>query len=196
MTREATQLRKTKETDIQLTLILDGKGDTLIKTGIGFFDHMLTLFAVHGLFDLSIQAKGDLEVDDHHTVEDIGICLGLAFREAIGNGAGINRYASGIFPMDESLCQIAVDISNRPYLGFKIDFPFEKTGRFDMQLVKEFFQAFVTNAKISLHIQVLTGENMHHIAESCFKACGVVLDQATQLDPRKNQLIPSTKGVL
>lgn len=193
--REAQVKRKTTETNIQLTWDLDGTGKAQIQTGIAFLDHMLQLFALHGLFDLKITARGDLDVDYHHTVEDVGICLGTAFKEALGSGQGITRYASGLIPMDESLCQMAIDISNRPYFSFSNPFACEKVGGFDLELIKEFFIAFVNNAKITLHISILSGENSHHIAESCFKAFGVLLDEATQLDKRKKR-IPSTKGVL
>lgn len=195
MIRQAGMTRKTNETNIDLHFQIDGSGQSTIQTGIPFFDHMLHLFVVHGLFDMKLKAVGDIDVDGHHTVEDIGICLGSAFREALGDGTGICRYASGLIPMDEALCQIAIDISNRPYLAFHSQFALEKVGTFDLELVKEFFTAFVNNARVSLHIQILSGENMHHIAESCFKAFGIILDRATQLDPRKSN-IPSTKGVL
>ena len=193
--REATIERNTTETKIKLSLLLDGDGQSSIKTGIGFFDHMLTLFSKHGLFDLTVAVDGDLDVDGHHSVEDVGICLGLAFHDAIGDARGINRYASAIIPMDESLCQIAIDVSNRPALGFNHNFEKEKVGEFDSELVEEFFNAFVNNARINLHIDMLKGSNLHHKIEACFKAFGICLDRAIQLDPRKKD-IPSTKGIL
>lgn len=194
--RKGSITRKTNETDIRLDLNLDGAGTGIIVTGIPFFDHMLTLFAKHGMFDLDIQLTGDIEVDYHHSVEDVGICLGQAFREALGDARGIKRYASGLIPMDETLCQMALDISNRPALVFNYQFPKTKIGTFDAELVEEFFNAFVNNARIALHINILHGSNLHHIAESCFKAFGIILDDATQIDPRKTELIPSTKGTL
>tara|TARA_A100001015_G_scaffold88324_2_gene98265 strand:- start:348 stop:941 length:594 start_codon:yes stop_codon:yes gene_type:complete len=187
--------RNTAETKITLKLDIDGEGSSDIETGIGFFDHMLTLFSKHGLFDLTVKVEGDLEVDGHHSVEDVGICLGLAFHDAIGDAYGINRYASAIVPMDESLCQIAIDVSNRPALGFNHNFDKEKVGSFDSELVEEFFNAFVNNARINLHIDMLKGSNLHHKIEACFKAFGICLDQATQVDPRKKS-VPSTKGIL
>ncbi|MFA5878960.1 MAG: imidazoleglycerol-phosphate dehydratase HisB [Candidatus Margulisiibacteriota bacterium] len=193
--RMAKVLRKTSETDIELEFNLDGTGKSQINSGIPFFDHMLILFAKHGLFDLTIKAKGDIQVDFHHTVEDIGIALGEAFKKALGDCYGINRYASGLCPMDESLAQIALDISGRPFLSFKPENIKGKTGEFDFELIKEFLTAFVNNAKITLHIDVLNGDNLHHIAESCFKGLGVILDQATQIDARKKS-IPSTKGII
>jgi imidazoleglycerol-phosphate dehydratase len=186
--------RKTTETQIELKLNLDGSGKSNIKTSIAFLDHMLTLFSHHGTFDFELLAKGDIEVDFHHTVEDIGIVLGEAFRKALGNSKGITRFASGLIPMDEALCQMAIDVSNRPYLAFINNFPVAKTGEFDLELVQEFFQAFVNNARITLHINILAGQNMHHMVESCFKAFGILLKQAVTIDEKKN--IPSTKGIL
>ncbi len=193
--RKASITRKTNETDIALDFAIDGSGTANINTGIAFFDHMLNLFTKHGVFNLNLNMQGDLDVDFHHSVEDVGICLGQTFREALGDAKGIQRYASGLIVMDEALCQMAVDISNRPILVFDYTFPKTKIGTFDSELVEEFFQAFVSNARLSLHIKILSGTNLHHIAESCFKALGIILDQATQIDPRKND-IPSTKGVL
>ena len=193
--RVGTITRNTAETKINLQFDIDGDGQSTIDTGIGFFDHMLTLFAKHGLFDLTVKVDGDLDVDGHHSVEDVGICLGLAFRDAVGDAVGINRYASVIIPMDEALCQTAIDVSNRPALSMKHNFDKEKVGQFDSELVEEFFNAFVNNARINLHIDMLKGSNLHHKIEACFKAFGVCLDQATQLDPRKKG-VPSTKGVL
>lgn len=178
-----------------MTFGLDGDGTSSIHTGIPFFDHMLDLFTTHGLFNLDLRVKGDLAVDFHHSVEDVGICLGQAFRENIQDAKGIARFASGLIPMDESLCQIAIDVSNRPYLHFQANYPQSKVGTFDVELIEEFFRAFTNNAKISLHINLLTGQNAHHLIESCFKGFGVCLDQATIIDPRKKN-IPSTKGVL
>jgi len=195
MTREATIERKTSETQISLSLNIDGPGKSLIQTGVPFLDHMLDLFSKHGLFILTVAANGDTHIDDHHTVEDIAICLGEAFKKALGNGKGITRYASVSVPMDEALCNIAMDISNRPCLSFNVDFPKTKVGTFDAELVEEFFNAFVNNARMSLHIDMVRGQNLHHIIESIFKAFGVCLDKATQIDPRKDD-IPSTKGVL
>jgi len=193
--REAKINRNTKETKISLTLNLDGQGKADINTGIPFLNHMLELFTKHGLFDLIINAKGDIDVDYHHTVEDIGICLGSAFQQALGTGKSITRYSSGLIPMDEALTQIAIDISGRPYLSFIAENLIGKTGDFDIDLLKEFFLAFVNNAKLTLHLQVLAGDNLHHIAESCFKGVGIKLDEATKIDNRKSD-IPSTKGNL
>lgn len=193
--RKAQIKRHTNETQVQLTLNIDGSGKTTIQTGVAFFDHMLNLMAVHGLFDLDIQAKGDLDVDFHHTVEDVGICLGQALREALGDARGIQRYASGLLPMDESLCQMAIDISNRPHLTFIADFPKAKVGAFDVELAQEFFVALVNNARITLHVNVLQGTNLHHMMEACFKALGVYLSQALAVNPRKTG-VPSTKGVM
>lgn len=187
--------RKTNETHVQLTLKLDGNGTHKIHTGIPFFDHMLTLLTVHGIFDLDLNVKGDIEVDFHHTVEDVGICLGQALREALGEAKGIQRYASGFLPMDESLCQVALDISNRPHLTFIGEFPKTKVGQFDVELAEEFFRAFVNNARVTLHMQLVQGGNSHHMIEACFKALGVYLSEAVALNPRKTG-VPSTKGML
>lgn len=195
MSRSASIERNTKETQVSLSLSLDGIGKNSIATGIAFFDHMLDLFSHHGLFDLSVAVKGDLDVDFHHTVEDVGICLGQAFRDALGDAKGITRYASSLTPMDESLCRIALDISNRPHLDFHCDLPKTKVGTFDVELAEEFFRAFVNNARITLHLDVLRGQNLHHVIESCFKGFGRCLDIATQVDARKPN-IPSTKGIL
>ncbi|MBO5870932.1 MAG: imidazoleglycerol-phosphate dehydratase HisB [Clostridia bacterium] len=188
--------RKTKETDIYLSLNLDGSGKSEIDTGVGFFDHMLTLFASHGMFDLVVKCNGDLEVDAHHTVEDVGICLGLAFNKALGDMKGIKRYADKTIPMDESLILTAVDISGRPHLAFDLDVPAKKVGNFDTELVSEFFLAFVRNAKLTLHIQKLAGRNTHHIIEGCFKSFARTMDEATSFDARREGVLPSTKGVL
>ncbi len=188
--------RKTAETDISITLNLDGTGKSEIDTGVGFFDHMLTLFASHGMFDLTVKCNGDLNVDAHHTVEDVGICLGMAFDEAMGDKKGIKRYADKTIPMDEALVLVATDISGRPYLGFSLDVPAKRVGNFDTELVSEFFYSFVRNAKLTLHINKLAGKNTHHIIEGCFKAFGRVMDEATSIDSRRADVLPSTKGVL
>lgn len=194
--RTAEIKRDTNETKITLTLNLDGNGISKISTGVGFLDHMLTLFARHGSFDLSVTCKGDVEVDDHHSTEDIGICLGSAFAEALGNMAGINRYGNIILPMDESLILCAADISGRSYLGYGLQIPTEKVGTFDTELVEEFFLAFTRKAGITLHFQQLAGTNSHHIIEGAFKAFGRVMKQAVAVDPSLGGQIPSTKGVL
>lgn len=194
--RTAEIKRDTNETKITLTLNLDGSGISKISTGVGFLDHMLTLFARHGGFDLSVTCKGDVEVDDHHSTEDIGICLGGAFAEALGTMAGINRYGNIILPMDESLILCAADISGRSYLGYGLQIPTEKVGTFDTELVEEFFLAFTRKAGITLHFQQLAGTNSHHIIEGAFKAFGRVMKQAVAVDPSLGGQIPSTKGVL
>ena len=194
--RTAEIKRDTNETKITLTLNLDGNGISKISTGVGFLDHMLTLFARHGSFDLSVTCKGDVEVDDHHSTEDIGICLGSAFAEALGNMAGINRYGNIILPMDESLILCAADISGRSYLGYGLQIPTEKVGTFDTELVEEFFLAFTRKAGLTLHFQQLAGTNSHHIIEGAFKAFGRVMKQAVAVDPSLGGQIPSTKGVL
>lgn len=188
--------RTTKETDICLSLTIDGSGKSDIDTGVGFFDHMLTLFASHGMFDLTVKCKGDLEVDAHHTVEDVGICLGAAFLNALGDLKGIKRYADKVIPMDEALTLVATDISGRPHLSLDLEVPAKKVGNFDTELVSEFFLAFVRNAKLTLHIKKLAGRNTHHIIEGCFKAFGRAMDEATMIDPRREGILPSTKGVL
>ena len=194
--RTATVTRKTAETDIALTLVLDGTGKSEIATGCGFLDHMLTLFARHGRFDLTLTCKGDTWVDDHHTVEDIGIALGRAFGEALGEKRGITRYGSQILPMDETLVMAAVDLSGRACLGYLLPFPSEKIGTFDTELCKEFFAAFVGNAACALHIRLIAGDNSHHIAEGAFKATARALRAAVALDPALGDEIPSTKGAL
>ena len=194
--RTAEIKRDTNETKITLTLNLDGNGISKISTGVGFLDHMLTLFARHGSFDLSVTCKGDVEVDDHHSTEDIGICLGSAFAEALGTMAGINRYGNIILPMDESLILCAADISGRSYLGYGLQIPTEKVGTFDTELVEEFFLAFTRKAGLTLHFQQLAGTNSHHIIEGAFKAFGRVMKQAVAIDPSLGGQIPSTKGVL
>lgn len=188
--------RKTKETDIRLMLELDGTGKSEIDTGCGFLDHMLTLFASHGRFDLMVYCKGDTDVDDHHTVEDIGICLGKAFAEALGEKRGITRYGSCILPMDEALVMSAVDISGRASLGYQLDIPTEKIGTFDAELVEEFLLGFVRSCPMSLHVRKLAGTNSHHIAEGAFKSIARSLRAAVAIDPAAANEIPSTKGVL
>ena len=186
--------RKTAETDIELTLNLDGKGKSTIQTGVGFLDHMLTLFAAHGKFDLTVTCQGDTYVDDHHSAEDIGICLGQAFQSALGDKRGITRYGSFLLPMDEALIQTAVDISGRSFLGYGLEIPTEKIGTFDTELVEEFWLAFVRQCPMSLHIRQLAGKNAHHIVEGCFKSVARSLKIAVAFDGSNE--IPSTKGVL
>ncbi len=194
--RTSTQCRKTAETDIALTLTLEGTGKSQIATGCGFLDHMLTLFAAHGRFDLALSCTGDTQVDDHHTVEDVGIALGKAFSEALGNKAGITRYGSTILPMDEALILTAVDISGRSYLGYELEIPAQKIGSFDTELVEEFFLGFVRNCPMSLHIRKLAGTNSHHIVEGAFKSLARSMRTAVAVDPELCGQIPSTKGVL
>ena len=194
--RTSTITRRTAETDIRLTLDLDGTGAGEIDTGCGFLNHMLTLFKKHGRFDLTVKCVGDTDVDDHHTVEDIGICLGSAFAEALGDMGGINRYGSAILPMDEALILSAVDISGRDTLVYALDVPTEKIGSFDTELVKEFWLGFVRKANVTLHIRRLSGENSHHIVEGAFKSVARSLKQAVAIDPSLNGEIPSTKGIL
>ena len=188
--------RMTAETDIRLSLELDGRGACDIDTGVGFLDHMLTLLARHGRFDLSVTAKGDNYVDDHHTVEDVGIALGQAFAEALGDKRGICRYGDCTLPMDEALILTAVDISGRDYLGFGLEIPAEKVGTFDTELVEEFWLGFVRNAGITMHIRQLAGKNSHHIIEGTFKSAARTLRQAVSLDREYAGEIPSTKGLL
>jgi len=188
--------RETAETSIDLTLDLDGIGDSSINTGVGFLDHMLTLFSRHGRFDIQLKCEGDTYVDDHHSVEDIGICLGKAFSQALGEMRGINRYGHIILPMDESLILCAVDISGRACLCFESEFTSEKIGTFDSELVEEFFAAFVRSSGITLHIKKLSGKNSHHIAEGIFKAFARAMKTACEIDPDLGDEIPSTKGVL
>jgi imidazoleglycerol-phosphate dehydratase len=194
--RTATIDRRTKETEIQATIDLDGTGTYDIKTGVGFLDHMLEQLARHGLMDVTIRAKGDLHIDDHHTVEDTGIVLGQAFAKALGDKVGITRYASLHLPMDETLTRVAVDVSGRPYLIWKVAFSRDKLGTFDTELFREWFQAFAQNAGITLHVENLYGENNHHIAETCFKGLARALREAIALDPRQAGRVPSTKGML
>ncbi len=178
--RQGTVARKTAETDIELVLDLDGTGVHTIDSGVPFLDHMLTLFAVHGFFDLKVKAVGDTQVDDHHTVEDIGICLGKAFAEALGDKGGIQRYGSSFLPMDETLVRVVVDISNRPYLHYEVAVSDPKVGNFDTCLAKEFFRAFCQHAGVTLHVDLLHGENTHHIIEAVFKALGRTMNEATR----------------
>jgi imidazoleglycerol-phosphate dehydratase len=194
--RRATITRKTKETDISVTVDLDGTGKAEISTGVGFFDHMLEQVARHSLIDVTVAAKGDLHIDQHHTVEDVGIALGQALRQALGDSKGISRYADVHLPMDEVLTRCAIDVSGRPYLVWKVDFTRGKIGDFDSELCREFFQALAQNALITLHIENLYGRNNHHIAETCFKALARALRAAVAIDPRQEGRVPSTKGSL
>ncbi len=194
--RSAEIKRTTAETDIYLSLTLDGEGKSEIDTGCGFLNHMLTLFARHGNFDLTVSCKGDTDVDYHHTAEDIGICLGEAFRNALGDMKGITRYAHTILPMDESLILSAVDISGRSFLAYTADIPTEKVGDFDTELVREFFEAFVRKSDITLHIKRLDGYNSHHIIEGMFKSVARSMKAAVAIDEKNKDKIPSTKGVL
>ncbi len=194
--RVAELARTTKETDIALSLNIDGTGVSSIDTGVPFFDHMLEAFGRHGLFDLTIKAKGDLEVDAHHTVEDVGIVLGQAFAEAMGEKRGIARFGSQMLPMDETLVLAALDISGRGQLHWDVEVPLCLLGSFDSSLAKEFFIAFATNAGVTLHVRMLTGENAHHIVEACFKAVGRAMRAALELDARVGSELPSTKGLL
>jgi imidazoleglycerol-phosphate dehydratase len=195
MSRSATIERITKETRIKLALTIDGSGIARICTSVPFLDHMLNLFARHGLFDLDVEACGDIDIDFHHTVEDIGIVLGEAFKQALGEKNGIRRYGQASVPMDETLASVAVDISGRPYLVYHVNLPKVKIGEFDVELAREFFQAFVNHCGLNLHVNVMYGDNVHHIIEACFKAFARALDVATQLDPRVEGVL-STKGIL
>ena len=194
--RRAVVERKTRETSIRLELSLDGEGRAEIATGIGFLDHMLELLARHGLLDLKCKATGDLQVDAHHTTEDVGIVLGRAFAEALGEKRGIRRFADARVPMEGSLTAIAIDVSGRGLLSYNVQFPAAKVGEFDVELVQEFLQAFVLNAGITLHVDLVRGDNTHHIAESIFKGTARALREAVSIDPRASGQIPSTKGVL
>jgi imidazoleglycerol-phosphate dehydratase len=196
MARTATITRTTSETDITLSLNLDGSGAADISTGIGFLDHMLTSLARHGLFDLTVQAEGDLHIDDHHTTEDVGIVLGAALRKALGEKRGIRRFGNALIPMDETLAEAAVDISGRPFLAWNVEFERPKIGEMDTELFEEFFRALAFNALITLHITRRAGRNAHHVAEACFKATARALRMAVELDPRVGDAIPSTKGAL
>lgn len=196
MMRIAEVIRNTNETKVRISINLDGRGEYENKTGVGFLDHMLDLFARHGRFDLKVQCDGDTWVDDHHTVEDVGIALGSAMRDALGDMKGIHRYGSMLLPMDESLVLCAVDISGRATLGWKMEIPSAKVGTFDTELVKEFWLAFSRTMGLTIHFQQLAGENSHHIIEAMFKGAGRALGQAVAVDPRFADEIPSTKGVL
>ncbi|MGX1901541.1 imidazoleglycerol-phosphate dehydratase HisB [Thermolongibacillus altinsuensis] len=193
--RSGTVKRTTNETDIQLTFAIDGEGKTSLETGVPFLTHMLDLFAKHGQFDLFIDAKGDIEIDDHHTTEDIGICLGQALREALGDKKGIKRYGNAFVPMDDALAQVVIDLSNRPHFEFRGEFPSEKVGTFDVELVHEFLWKLALEARMNLHVIVHYGRNTHHMIEAVFKALGRALDEATMVDPRIKG-VPSTKGML
>uniref|UniRef100_A0A831TYS0 Imidazoleglycerol-phosphate dehydratase n=1 Tax=Geobacter metallireducens TaxID=28232 RepID=A0A831TYS0_GEOME len=195
MPRKATIERVTKETQIKLSLEIDGTGEAKICTSVPFLDHMLDLFARHGLFNLQVDARGDIDIDFHHTVEDIGIVLGQALKEALGDKKGIRRYGQASVPMDETLAGVAVDISGRPYLVYHVSLPKVKIGEFDVELVREFFQAVVNNLGANIHLNVMYGDNVHHIIEACFKAFARAMDQATQVDPRIEGVM-STKGKL
>jgi len=195
MSRSASIERITKETQIKLMLDIDGKGESKVCSSVPFLDHMLDLFARHGLFDLKIEAKGDIDIDFHHTVEDIGIVLGQAFKEALGDKKGIRRYGQASVPMDETLASVAVDLSGRPYMVYNVRLPKVKIGEFDVELAREFFQAFANNAGANIHINVMYGDNVHHILEACFKGMARALDMATQVDPRIEGVL-STKGKL
>ena len=195
MTRQATVQRKTAETQIKLSVRLDGTGTAKVKTGVGFFDHMLTLLARHSLIDLEVDAKGDLQVDQHHTVEDVGICLGQALDQALGTKAGIRRYGDATVPMDETLVTCAVDLSGRPFFAWKVPLPTEKVGDFDAQLAEDFWQAVANHGRLNLHVVLHDGRNTHHMIEGVFKAAARALRQAVEIDPRV-QDVPSTKGTL
>ena len=194
--RKGAVSRNTNETQIEVEVDLDGAGMPKIATGIGFFDHMLDQLSRHSLVDITISARGDLHVDDHHTVEDVGIALGQAVRQALGDKRGVTRYADCLLPMDETLTRVAVDVSGRPFLAFRTTFPTQKIGTFDTELVREFFQAFAMNAGLTLHVETLHGFNSHHIAESCFKGVARALGAALAIDLRQAARIPSTKGAL
>jgi imidazoleglycerol-phosphate dehydratase len=195
MSRVSSVKRQTNETNIELTFNIDGEGQSNIITGLPFLNHMLDLFAKHGQFDLIVQASGDTDVDDHHTTEDIGICLGQVLREALGDKKGIKRYGNAFVPMDETLAQVVVDLSNRPHLEMRAQFPNQKVGTFDTELVHEFMWKLALEARINLHIIVHYGQNTHHIIEAIFKALSRALDEATTIDPRIKG-VPSTKGML
>jgi imidazoleglycerol-phosphate dehydratase len=194
--RRASVERKTRETEISISVDLDGAGRSEISTGIGFLDHMLDQLSRHSLIDLKVKAKGDLHIDFHHTTEDTGIAIGEAVSKALGERKGINRYGDALIPMDETLTRVALDASNRPYLIWKVNFTRGKLGEMDTELFKEWFQAFAQNAGLTLHVENLYGENNHHIVESCFKGLARALRAAIEIDPRKSDAIPSTKGVL
>jgi len=194
--RQGTITRKTNETDIKVFVNIDGQGQSNMKTGVGFFDHMLDQLSRHSLIDMEIVADGDLHIDDHHTVEDVGIAIGQAIANALGDRKGITRYASLDLVMDETMTKAAIDISGRPFLVWDVEFPTAKIGTFDTELVREFFQALAQNSGMTLHMKNYYGANSHHIAETCFKAVARVLRQACEIDPRRENSIPSTKGTL
>ena len=198
MSRTARRERKTKETEIRASLDLDGAGDARVATGIGFFDHMLEALARHGLFDLDVACTGDLHVDAHHTVEDVGIVLGGCFLDALGDKRGIVRFADATVPLDEALVRAVVDVSGRPYLHFDVPLPLDqpRIGEFDVALNAEFWRAFATEARCTLHLDGIRGDNAHHIVEATFKAAARALDAATRIDPRRGDAVPSTKGAL
>jgi imidazoleglycerol-phosphate dehydratase len=194
--RGAAITRKTKETEISVSVELDGAGVADVATGVGFFDHMLDQVARHSLIDLTVRAKGDLQIDPHHTVEDVGIAFGQALARALGDKRGVVRYADCLLPMDETLTRVALDLSGRPFLVFNVSFPTERIGEFDTQLVREFFQAVAVHTGATLHIETLYGANSHHIAESCFKGVARALGAAVAIDARQAERVPSTKGAL
>ncbi len=194
--RTATVERKTKETSVSVSLDLDGNGDYDVDTGIGFLDHMLEQLSRHSLMDLKVRAKGDLHIDFHHTTEDTGIVIGEAVRQALGDFKGIRRYATSVIPMDETCTRVSIDVSQRPYLVWKVNFTKPKLGDMDTELFREWFQAFAMNAGITLHVECFYGDNSHHIAESCFKGLARALRQAIAIDPREGARVPSTKGSL
>lgn len=195
MSRQATINRSTKETEICVTLDLDGRGTHAIESGVPFFDHMLTQIARHGFFDLQVTAKGDLEIDAHHTVEDVGICLGEAFKQALGDKAGVRRYGRGSMPMHEALAAVVLDFSGRPFLVYNVPLPKAQVGNFELELVEEFFTAFCNHAGANVHVNLAYGDNLHHMVEAVFKAFARALDEATQLDPRVEGVL-SSKGKL
>lgn len=198
MSRMAERERSTRETRISVRLVIDGSGESDIETGIGFFDHMLDAFARHGMFDLQVRCEGDLHIDGHHSVEDVGIVLGAAFAEALGEKRGITRFADAVVPLDEALVRAVIDISGRPFLHFDVEAPASqpRVGDFDVSLSAEFWRAFATEARITLHLDAMRGDNAHHLVEATFKAAGRALDLASSLDPRRADRIPSTKGSL
>lgn len=193
--RQSSVSRTTNETDIKLSFAVDGHGEAKLETDVPFLNHMLDLFTKHGQFNLAVEARGDIEIDDHHTVEDIGICLGQVIREALGDKRGIKRYASVFIPMDEALAQVVIDISNRPHFEYRAAYPSDRVGSFDVELVQEFLWKLALEARITLHVIVHYGQNTHHMIEAVFKALGRALDEATSIDPRVSG-VPSTKGVL
>lgn len=198
MSRTARRERKTKETEIRASVALDGAGEAKVATGIGFFDHMLEALARHGLFDLEVECRGDLHVDAHHTVEDVGIVLGACFLEALSDKRGIVRYADATVPLDEALVRAVVDVSGRPYLHFDVPYPVDQPviGQFDVALSAEFWRAFAMEARVTMHLDGIRGDNAHHVVEATFKAAARALDAATRLDPRRGDAVPSTKGAL